>query len=75
MKDGFWRRRTLDGVAAVALGALMVGAFVVNVTVVHGPYVATPLVLMLPLGLIAWARRGHTTELFRLVRQRAGRRA
>ncbi|WP_328556132.1 MULTISPECIES: DoxX family protein [unclassified Streptomyces] len=65
----------LDSVAAVALSALMVGAFVVNVTVVHGPYVATPLILMLPLALIAWARRGHTTELLRLVRRWAGRRA
>ncbi|MFE2535096.1 DoxX family protein [Streptomyces sp. NPDC059371] len=65
----------LDSVAAVALSALMVGAFIVNVTVVHGPYVATPLILMPPLGLIAWSRRGHTTELLRLVRRRVGRRA
>ncbi|MET8137396.1 MULTISPECIES: DoxX family protein [unclassified Streptomyces] len=65
----------LDSVAAAALGALMVGAFIVNVTVIHGPYVATPLILLLPLALIAWARRGHTTELLRLVRRRAGRRA
>ncbi|MFD5816013.1 DoxX family protein [Streptomyces sp. NPDC127038] len=64
----------LDSVAAMALSALMVGAFIVNVTVVHGPYVATPLILMLPLGLIAWARRGHTAELVRLVRLRTGRR-
>ncbi|MFD8739588.1 DoxX family protein [Streptomyces sp. NPDC059618] len=64
----------LDSVAAMALSALMVGAFIVNVTVVHGPYVATPLILMLPLGLIAWARRGHTAELLRLVRLRTGRR-
>ncbi|MER7686276.1 DoxX family protein [Streptomyces sp. NPDC097610] len=61
----------LSSVAAVALGALMVGAFVVNVTVIHGPYVATPLILILPLTLIAWARRNHTTELVRWVRRRA----
>ncbi|QIY70429.1 DoxX family protein [Streptomyces sp. RLB1-33] len=60
----------LSSVAAVALSALMVGAFVVNVTVIHGPYVATPLILILPLALIAWARRGHTTELVRWVRRR-----
>ncbi|MFC7261642.1 DoxX family protein [Streptomyces lutosisoli] len=60
----------LDSVAAVALSALMVGAFIVNVTVIHGPYVATPLILILPLALIAWARRSHTTELLRLVRRR-----
>ncbi|MFI6488002.1 DoxX family protein [Streptomyces sp. NPDC050564] len=61
----------LDSVAAVALSALMVGAFIVNVTVIHGPYVATPLILILPLALIAWARRSHTTDLLRLVRRRS----
>ncbi|MFD6923269.1 DoxX family protein [Streptomyces sp. NPDC059944] len=64
----------LDSVAAVALMALMVGAFIVNV-VIDGPYPATPLILMLPLALIAWARRGHTTELLDLVRRRVGERA
>ncbi|MFD7713590.1 DoxX family protein [Streptomyces sp. NPDC059785] len=57
----------LSSVAAVALSALMVGAFVVNLTVLHGPYVATPLILILPLALIAWTRRGHNAELVRLV--------
>ncbi|MCX5556855.1 DoxX family protein [Streptomyces sp. NBC_00038] len=61
----------LSSVAAVSLSALMVGAFIVNLTVLHGPYVATPLILILPLALIAWARRSHTTELLRLVRRRA----
>jgi uncharacterized membrane protein len=61
----------LASVAAVALSALMVGAFIVNVGVLHGPYVATPLILILPLALIAWARRGHTAELVRLVRRRS----
>ncbi|MGD1218061.1 DoxX family protein [Streptomyces krungchingensis] len=61
----------LDSVAAMALGALMVGAFIANITAIHGPYVATPLILVLPLALIAWARRSHTTELLRLVRRRA----
>jgi uncharacterized membrane protein YphA (DoxX/SURF4 family) len=60
----------LSSVAAVALSALMVGAFIVNVTVLHGPYVATPLILILPLALIAWARRSHNAELIRLVRRR-----
>lgn len=59
----------LSSVAAVALSGLMVGAFIVNVTVIHGPYVATPLILILPLALIAWARRGHNAELIRLVRR------
>ncbi|MFJ5266861.1 DoxX family protein [Streptomyces sp. NPDC088358] len=61
----------LSSVAAVALSALMVGAFIVNVTAVHGPYVATPLILIVPLALIAWARRSHNAELVRLVRRRA----
>ena len=61
----------LSSVSAVALSALMVGAFIVNVSVIHGPYVATPLILILPLALIAWARRSHTSELIRLVRRRA----
>jgi len=60
----------LDSVAAVALSALMVGAFIANVTAIHGPYVATPLILILPLALIAWAGRSHTTELLRVVRRR-----
>ncbi|MFF6997010.1 DoxX family protein [Streptomyces sp. NPDC008313] len=60
----------LSSVAATALGALMVGAFVVNLMVLHGPYVVTPLVLILPLAVIAWARRHHTVELIRLVRRR-----
>ncbi|MEU8794685.1 DoxX family protein [Streptomyces sp. NPDC048643] len=64
----------LDSVAAVALIALMAGAFIVNI-VTHGPYPATPLILMLPLALIAWARRGHTTELLHQVRRRVGQRA
>ncbi|MEU1405127.1 DoxX family protein [Streptomyces sp. NPDC005728] len=64
----------LQSVAAVALSALMVGAFIVQLTVFDGQYAATPLILIVPLVVIAWARRGHTAELLRLV-QRAGRRA
>ncbi|MET8225267.1 DoxX family protein [Streptomyces sp. NPDC005301] len=60
----------LSSVAAVSLSALMVGAFIVNVTAIHGPYPATPLILMLPLALIAWARRGNNAELVRVVRRR-----
>jgi uncharacterized membrane protein YphA (DoxX/SURF4 family) len=61
----------LQSVAAMALGALMVGAFIVQVAVFDGQYAATPLILIVPLALIAWARRGHNTELLRLVRRRA----
>ncbi|MFI7014860.1 DoxX family protein [Streptomyces sp. NPDC050164] len=61
----------LQSVAAMALGALMVGAFVVQIAVFDGQYAATPLILIVPLALIAWARRGHNAELLRLLRLRA----
>ncbi|CAM5369472.1 DoxX family protein [Streptomyces aurantiogriseus] len=61
----------LRSVAAVALGALMVGAFVVQVVVFDGQNAATPLILLVPLALIAWARRGSVTELLWLLRRRA----
>ncbi|MGY1501659.1 DoxX family protein [Streptomyces sp. QTS52] len=61
----------LQSVAAMALGALMVGAFIVQVAVFDGQYAATPLILIVPLALIAWARRGHNADLLRLVRRRA----
>jgi uncharacterized membrane protein YphA (DoxX/SURF4 family) len=60
----------LQSVAAVALSALMVGAFVVQLTVFGGENAATPLILIVPLALIAWARRGHNAQLLRLVRRR-----
>ncbi|MGP4042842.1 DoxX family protein [Streptomyces sp. 2A115] len=61
----------LSSVAAVSLSALMVGAFIAQVTVFDGEYAATPLILIMPLALIAWARRGHNAELLRLVRRRS----
>ncbi|MEV0485129.1 DoxX family protein [Streptomyces sp. NPDC050508] len=64
-------RLRLQSVAAMALSALMVGAFVVQMTVFHGQNAATPLILIIPLALIAWARRGQNAELLRLLRRRA----
>ncbi|MEU0672506.1 DoxX family protein [Streptomyces sp. NPDC006172] len=61
----------LQSVAAVALGALMVGAFVVQVTVFDGQNAATPLILLVPLALIAWTRRGSNAALLRLLRRGA----
>ncbi|WP_055533919.1 DoxX family protein [Streptomyces graminilatus] len=61
----------LQSVAATGLSALMVGAFIVQVTVFDGQYAATPLILIVPLALIAWARRGHNAELLRLLLRRA----
>ncbi|RSN41044.1 hypothetical protein DMH12_34960 [Streptomyces sp. WAC 04229] len=62
----------LQSVAATALGALMVGAFVVQLTYFDGENAATPLVLLVPLLVIARARREHNRELLRLVRARRG---
>ncbi|MCX5047422.1 MULTISPECIES: DoxX family protein [unclassified Streptomyces] len=61
----------LQSVAAIALSGLMVGAFVVQTTVFDGENAATPLILIVPLALIAWARRGSNADLLRLVRRRA----
>jgi uncharacterized membrane protein len=58
----------LQSVAAIALSGLMVGAFVVQVAVFDGEYAATPVILIVPLALIAWARRGSNGDLLRLVR-------
>ncbi|MEW2809546.1 DoxX family protein [Streptomyces massasporeus] len=61
----------LQSVAAMALSVLMVGAFIVQIAVFDGQYAATPLILIVPLVLIAWARRRHNAELLRLLRRRA----
>ncbi|GAA3781618.1 DoxX family protein [Streptomyces chiangmaiensis] len=61
----------LSSVAAVALSALMVGAFIVQLTVFDGQYAATPLILLVPLILIAWTRRHRAADLLRLVRREA----
>ncbi|BCL31372.1 DoxX family protein [Streptomyces aurantiacus] len=61
----------LASVAAVSLSALMVGAFITQVTVFDGEYAATPLILIVPLALIAWARRGQAAELVGLIRRRS----
>ncbi|MFG3103072.1 DoxX family protein [Streptomyces sp. NPDC048182] len=60
----------LQSAAATGLSALMVGAFVVQLTYFDGANAATPLILMVPLLLIAWNRRAHNADLLRLVRRR-----
>ncbi|OQR63323.1 hypothetical protein B6E66_15575 [Streptomyces maremycinicus] len=61
----------LQSVAAMALGALMVGAFVVQVVVFDGQNAATPLILLVPLALIAWKRRESNAELLKRARRGA----
>lgn len=60
-------------VAAVAMVGLMIGATVTQITVFNGDNVATPIILILPLAVIAWARRDSTTALLALLRRAAGR--
>ncbi|MEV8306122.1 DoxX family protein [Streptomyces flavidovirens] len=61
----------LSGVAALALGALMVGAFVTQLLEFGGQNAATPLILLVLLMAIAWIRRHHNAELVALIRRRA----
>ncbi|MFF4790968.1 DoxX family protein [Streptomyces sp. NPDC001276] len=61
----------LQSVSAVALSALMVGAFIVQLTAFDGQNAATPIVLIVPLAVIAWARRDRNAQLLRLVRRQA----
>ncbi|MEV0980433.1 DoxX family protein [Streptomyces sp. NPDC049915] len=61
----------LQSVAAVSLSALMVGAFIVQVTVFDGQNAATPLILLVPLALIAWARRQRNADLVAMLRRGA----
>ncbi|WP_432136039.1 DoxX family protein [Streptomyces sp. bgisy154] len=58
----------LQSVAAMALSGLMVGAFIVQLTVLDGKNAATPLIIIVPLLLVAWARRERNIELMRWVR-------
>ncbi|MEU5953223.1 DoxX family protein [Streptomyces sp. NPDC047525] len=65
----------LSSVGATGLVGLMIGAFIVSVTALGGENAATPLILILPLAWIAWARRGQNAELVRLLQRRGvGRR-
>ncbi|MFD2078525.1 DoxX-like family protein [Actinopolymorpha cephalotaxi] len=57
----------LAGLAALAYIGLMVGAFITQVTVMDGKNAATPVIVAVVVGFIAWGRRGSTGELFRRV--------
>ncbi|MBO1335395.1 DoxX family protein [Streptomyces sp. VRA16 Mangrove soil] len=59
----------LSGFAPVALSGLMVGACVTQIVAFDGENAATPLILMVPLLVLAWARRGRNRELVALVRR------
>lgn len=57
-------------VAAVALFGLMIGATITQLTVFNGDNAATPILFMVPLALIAWARRDSTPALVARLRRR-----
>ncbi|MEU7277823.1 DoxX family protein [Streptomyces sp. NPDC045431] len=60
----------LSGLSALALIALMAGAFVTQLTVFDGQYAATPVVFAVLLAVVARTRRHHNAELLALVRRR-----
>ncbi|MGW1881901.1 DoxX family protein [Streptomyces sp. NPDC001970] len=57
----------LSGLSALALIGLMAGAFITQMTVFDGQYAITPVLVAIPLAVIAWTRRNRTAELFALV--------
>lgn len=59
----------LSGLAAIGLSVLMVGAFFTQVMAFGGENAATPVVLLVPLGVVAWVRRGRNREVVALLRR------
>ncbi|WP_314177705.1 DoxX family protein [Streptomyces winkii] len=59
----------LSGLSAVCLIGLMIGAFITQMTVFDGEYAATPLLMIVPLALIAWGRRDTLLALPGLLRR------
>ncbi|WP_425835174.1 DoxX family protein [Streptomyces fractus] len=59
----------LSGLAAIGLSLLMVGAFFMQVVAFDGENAATPLILLVPLVVLAWVRRGRNRELVALLRR------
>jgi len=61
----------LSGLAGLAFVGLMVGATIVQATVFDGEMLAAPLVTLVFVAIIAWARRDRTAQLFALMRNGA----
>ncbi|MHC5906370.1 DoxX family protein [Streptomyces sp. S6] len=59
----------LQAPAAAALAALMVGAFITQLTVFGGENAATPVIVFAVLAVIAWVRRGSAAGLVGMVRR------
>ncbi|MYW66412.1 DoxX family protein [Streptomyces sp. SID8379] len=60
----------LSGLAPIGLSALMVGAFAMQVVAFGGENAATPLILLVPLVVLARAHRGRNRELAALLLRR-----
>ncbi|PVE04705.1 DoxX family protein [Streptomyces scopuliridis] len=60
----------LSGVSALALIGLMIGALIAQLTAFGGQNALTPVVLIVPLAVIARVRRNHTAELSARIRGR-----
>ncbi|MFI7007922.1 DoxX family protein [Streptomyces sp. NPDC050145] len=59
----------LFGITPIALCGLLVGAFIIQLTVFDGENAVTPLIFMVPLAVLAWARRAHNRDLVALLRR------
>ncbi|MEE1754960.1 DoxX family protein [Streptomyces sp. SP18CS02] len=57
----------LSGVSALALIGLMAGAFITQMTVFDGQNALTPLIIAVPLAVIARTRRHHNAQLVALM--------
>lgn len=59
----------LPGLSALCLIALLIGAFTTQMTVFDGKNAAFPLIVILPLAVVAWGRRDTLAALPGLVRR------
>lgn len=59
----------LPGLSALCLIALLIGAFTTQMTVFDGENAAFPLIMIVPLAVVAWGRRGTLADLPRLLRR------
>ncbi|SDK10684.1 DoxX family protein [Streptomyces indicus] len=60
----------LSGVASIAFVGLMIGAFSFSIAFMDGEFWYTPLILIVPLVLVARAQRDQTVRLLKAVRRR-----
>ncbi|RAJ56476.1 DoxX-like protein [Streptomyces sp. Amel2xB2] len=57
----------LSGLSAICLIALLIGAFTTQMTVVDGENAVFPLIMMVPIAVVAWGRRDTLAGLPRLL--------